>query len=239
MAEQELVGIGAAGIDFHAAVTAFETADGEAVGHHSFGGLLGVVGDGHGGVETAGAAYIELAFGFAVEVEQVVAVQFAFFQAEGAGHAGLFVGGDEGLEGAVLGGLASEDGHDGGHAHTVVGTEGGVAGVNPVADYLGLDGVFLKVVFLAGTGLGHHVHVGLQHYGMDFLHAFGGGLAEDDVANAVDAACNLVFLCPVDNESTHFFFVFRGTRLASEGVEVAPQLFGFKVFDCHDVWFVC
>ena len=136
----------------------------------------------------------------------------------------------------MLDGLAGKDGHDGGHAHTVVGTKRGVAGIHPVTHNLGFYGVFLKVMFLAGTCLGHHVHVGLEYHGVHFLHTLGGGLAQDDVANTVDAAGNLVLLGPVHKELTHFLLVFRGARLAGEGVKVTPQLFGFKVFDCHNVF---
>ena len=240
MAEHQFVGIGAAGVDFHAGVTAFETADGELVGNHAFGGFLGGVGDGHGGVDTAGAAHVEFALGLGVEVEEVVTVKFTLLQAEGAGHAGLFVSGDEGLEGSVLDGFAGEDSHDGGNTHAVVGTEGGVVGIHPLTNDFGFDGVFQEVVLLAGTGLGNHVHVGLQHHGVHVLHAFGGGFAHDDVAHAVDTAGNFVLFSPIDEEIAHNLFVFRGTGAFGQSVEIAPQLFGFKVFNCHSVyWFLC
>ena len=230
--EEELVGVGAAGVDFHAGVTALETADGELIGHHALGCFLGFVGDGESSVDTAGAADVEFALGLGVEVEEVVAVELAFLQAEGTGHASLLVGGDEGLEGSVLDSLAGENSHDGGYAHAVVGTESGVASIHPVTDNLGLDGVFFEVVLLAGTGLGHHVHVGLQNDGMDFFHALGGGLAENDIANGVDTAGYFVLFGPVDKEFAHFPFMLRGARLTGKRVEVFPQLFGCEVFNC-------
>ena len=240
VAEDQLVDVGAAAVDFHAAMAALEAAEGQLVGHHALGGLLGGEGDIDGGIDTAGAAHVELALGLAVEVQQVVAVQLAFLQAEGTGHAGLLVGGDEGLQRAVLDGLRGEDAHDGGHAQTVVGSEGGVVGIHPVAHNLGLDGVLQEVVLLAGTGLGHHVHVGLQHHGVHILHAFGGGFAQNDVAHLVHAAVNLVLFCPVHKEFTHNLFVLRGTGALGESIEIAPQLFGFEVFDCHNkVYFLC
>jgi hypothetical protein len=78
--------------------------------------------------------------------------------------------------------------------------------------------------------------MGLKDDGMYFLHAFGGGFGENDVANGVYAAGYFVLFGPVDKEFAHFFLMFRRTGLTGEGIEILPQLFGFKVFDtfnCH------
>lgn len=234
-AEHDFVGVGAAGVDFHAAVAAEEAADGELVGAVAFGCGLGGVGDAHGGVDAAGAADIEFALGFGVEVEEEVAFEFAFLEAEGAGHAGFFVGGDEGFDGAVLDGLAFEDGHCCCYSEAVVGAEGGVACVDPTINDLGFDGVFEEVVDFACAGLGNHVHVCLEDDGTAIFHAFGGGLAHDDVADGVDTAVDFIFLCPVDEEFADGFFVLGGTRATGKGIEIAPQLFRFKIFDSHSV----
>jgi hypothetical protein len=75
---------------------------------------------------------------------------------------------------------------------------------------------------------------------MHLLHAFGGGFTHDDVAHGVDTAGYFVLFSPFHQEITDDFFVFGGTRTFGQSIEVAPQFFGFKVFDCHNqVVFIC
>ena len=62
---------------------------------------LGLIAERDVGVESAGAAHIELALGLGVEVEQDIALEQPFFQAESAVHAGLLGRGEERFEGAV------------------------------------------------------------------------------------------------------------------------------------------
>ena len=234
MTEQQFVDVGTSRVDLHARVATLQTSQGNLVGHVAFGRFFGAVGDAQSGIHAAGTTHIQFALGLAIQVEKVVAFQLAFLQSESTGHTSLLVSGDKSLQGTVLYRLAGKDSHDGGNTHTVVGAQRRVVGIHPITHNLGLDGVFKKVVLLAGTGLRHHVHVGLQHHRTHFLHSFGRCFAQDHIAHSVNAAGYLVLLRPAYEIFSHGFFVFRRTRTFGESIKIAPQLFGFKIFNGHD-----
>ena len=124
-------------------------------------------------------------------------------------------------------GLALQHSHGSSHTQAVVGTQSGVARIYPTVNNLGLDGVFQKIVHLAGTCLGHHVHVGLQHHGAHILHTGSGGFPHDDIANVVHMAFNFVLLCPVNEIIAYSLFVLRGAGATGEVIEITPQFFWF------------
>ena len=207
MAEEEFVDVGAAGVDFHTRVAALEAAEREFVGAVVLGSLFGGVGYRHSGVDAAGAADIEFAFGFGVEVEEELTLEFACLEAKGASHASFLVGGDKSLERAVFDGFGLEDSHDGGNAKAVVGAEGGIASVNPVIDDFGFDRIFEEVVHFTCASLRHHIHVGLKDNRATFLHSLGGGFGHDNVSNLVDTAVDFFAFCPLDEEVADSLFM--------------------------------
>ena len=73
------------------------------------------------GIHRRRAAHVDLAILFGVGVEQDLALQPARFKAEGTGHAGLFVGGQQHFQRTVLDGLVGQHGQAARHAHAVVG----------------------------------------------------------------------------------------------------------------------
>ena len=133
-------------------------------------------------------------------------------QAVGTGEAGLFVDGDECFERGVLQFGVLEDGQNGGHAYAVVGAQGGAVGGEPLAVEHRLYGIGHEVELLVGVFLAHHVHVGLQAHRGALLVAFGGGLADEHVAQAVGVGLEAVAAAPFGEKSRDALFVLRRTR---------------------------
>ena len=162
----------------------------QALEHHLQRGVLWVgvyllVVECGGDVYAACAADDELTPRLRVEVEQYVAVELIVGQCVGTEHARLLICRDEGLHRAMHQVLGLHDGHDGGHAQSIVRTERSVLGLHPVAVDVCLYGVGLEVVRAVLGLLGHHVHVCLQDDALAALHPCRGRLAHDDVSCAV------------------------------------------------------
>ena len=178
----------------------------------------------------------ELAPGFRVEVKQDIGVEDALFQVVGAIHARLFVGGDERLDGAVLQVFGFHHSHDGCDAQPVVCAQRGAFGLNPVAVYISLNGVGLKAVLAVGCLLGHHVHVGLQHYCLACLHSWCSGLAHDDVVAFVLEGFNSGLCGEVQEKLLYSFQMTRWTGNLGEGVEMLPNALGCQILNLtHDI----
>ena len=63
-------------------------------------------------------------------------------------------------------------------------------------------------MFLAGIGLRNHIHMCLKNYGNAVFHAFGGGLAENQVAGLVFLAIDFVLFGPFHHPGHEFLFMF-------------------------------
>ena len=166
-----------------------------------------------------------------VEIEQYVAREGLGLHVVHAVHRGFLVGGDEALNRAVLQVVGFHNGHNRSHGHAVVGTEGRIRSIDPLAFYARADGVGLKVV-VRGLGLlRHHVHVTLQRHGLAVFHARRGGFAHDDVAGIVLEGLNAFLGRPVEEELLHFFEMAGRTRHLREQVKVFPHLNRLQVFN--------
>ena len=183
------------------------------------------------GVNAAGAADVEFAFGLGVEVEQDVAFEDAGLEGLGTDHPGFLVNGEEGFDGAVLEGLGLQDRHGGGYAQTVVGTQGRAAGVHPVAVFLvddaGFDRIFGEIVLLVVVLLRDHVHMGLQDDALAVFHARRGRFADDDVAAFILESFQAEVLAEFDQELGYFLRVSGRTGNLGERVEIVPDALGF------------
>ena len=133
-------------MDLQAGVPAAQPLDSDAYGGIGSIGLSLLIVERGGDIDATSRTDDKLPPVLTVEVQQDVALQFAFGQVVGSEHASLFVGGDEGVDGAVLQVFSLEDGHDGGYAQSVVGTECRSVSFYPFAVNPRLDGVSLEVV---------------------------------------------------------------------------------------------
>ena len=154
-------------------------------------GLVVELEDAH---QTTGATHGDDAVLLLVEVEQVVTHEHVGLDVAGTGQTGLLVNGSEGLQGTALQRRLNNGSQGDSQAHTVVGTQGGVVGANPFAIDDGLDGVGVEVVGRAGTFLGDHIHVTLQHDALALLVARSGGPEDGHVAGLVDLILQIVLL---------------------------------------------
>ena len=224
----QLVGVGTALVDLESTVTALESLEGDSHCGVAAGGLHLVILACAGNVDTTGAADDKLAPRLTVQIEQDVALHLTLGQVVGAIHARLLILGDEALDGTVLEGVVLHDRHDGSHAQTVVSTQRGAAGLDPLAVDVGLDGVDLEVVLRLGSLLGHHVHVGLHGDALAVLHARGRGLAHHDVAGGVLEGLHAHLLGEVEQELLDFLNMSRGTGNLRQRIEVAPDARRFQ-----------
>ncbi len=178
------------------------------------------------GVDPAGAAHVDLAILFGVGVQQDLPFQPAGLQTEGAGHAGLFVRGQQHFQRAVLDGLVGQHGQTAGHAHAVVGTQGGATGGDPFTVDIGIDRVLGEVVLGIGVGLGNHVDVGLQHHGLAVFHPRRGRLLDDDVAHGVLFDRQAFSLGPLHYPGAQLGLVLGGVGDGADLLEELPNQFG-------------
>ena len=172
-----------------------------------------------------------------VEVEQDIALQLALGQLVGTKHARLLVASDEGVDGTVLQGLVLHDGHDRGHAETIISTKRGALCLHPFAVNPRLDGVGLEVVLRLGCLLRHHVHVGLQDDALAVLHSRRSGFAHVDVSGRIFHGIHAAFLAEVEQELLDFLQMSARTRHLCQFVEVAPDTFRLKVLNFVHVSF--
>ena len=218
-------------MNLQARVAATQTFQRHLHGHVVGVGLHLLVFEGGGDVDATGTADDELAPSLGVEVHQDVALQLVLGQVVGTKHARLLIGGDKCVDGAMLHILCLHHGHDGGHAHAVVGSQGGATGLHPVAVDPRLDGVGLEVVGALGRLLRHHIHVGLQDHALAVLHARSGRLAHHDVAGRVFEGLYASLTGEVEEELLYFLQMSAGTWNLGERMEVFPDAGGVQVFD--------
>ncbi len=116
-------------------------------------------------VAAAGAADGEHAFVLGIDIEQDLAFDEITLQGIGAGQPGLFIHGEKQLQGRVNDGLVQSHGHGHGQGDAVVGAQGGVIGLQPIAFINETDGVLGEIVRRIGRFLADHVHVALDDHG--------------------------------------------------------------------------
>ena len=187
------------------------------------GRLLRRIFEGDVGIEPAGAAHIQLAFGLRIEVQQDIAAEQAFFQPEGTVHTGLLGCGKQGFEGAVHQRVVLQHGKDRRGADAVVGPERRAVGRDPFAVDVGVDGVFGEVELLIVVLLGHHVEVRLQDDALAVFHPFRGGLADIDVVRSVLLAFQSPGLGEIHDVLADLLLVRRGARDADDLREMLPD----------------
>ena len=94
-------------------------------------------------------------------------------------------------------------------ADTIVGTQCGTFGSQPLTINVGLDGVVVKVNLIVHQFVTHHIHVALQDNGLTVLHTWRGRFTDNDIARLVNIGCQSVALAPLFQVGNHFLFTLR------------------------------
>ena len=135
--------------------------------------------------DATGTRHEYLAFILRVEVDQIAAVHEVAFHAESTSQSGLFVTGEDTLDGAVLNIVRVKDCQFDGIADTIVGSERGSLGLHPLTVNVSLDGVVQEVNLMVHEFVAHHIHVTLQDHRLQVLIALGARFADQHVAGFV------------------------------------------------------
>ena len=204
-------------------MSALEAGEFNVVALHADGCRGEFVGDFDGGVQAAGAADVEFALRLGVHVQENVALQLSGLQVGGSGHAGLLVHGDEGLKRSVHQVVGLHHAHGGGHAYSVVRTQGGAVGANPaVLTHPHFNGVGQEIMLFVRVFLRNHVNVPLQDGHLAVFHARCGRLPHDDVADSILTGVDVVLFCPFHQGGGNFFFVFGRMGNGAYLLEILP-----------------
>ena len=182
----QLVGVASSQMDIHAGVATFQSLDRELDPQGVFSG--GLPGDRQFGrdVHSAGTANREDMIFLGIKVQQDAALQPTGRERFGSGHSGLFIDRKQGLDRRMLQLTAGQDRHDAGHADTVVGSQRGPAGFDPVPFDEHVDSLRVEIEVRIGILLPDHVEVGLQDHGWTVFPARCGRLANQHIANPID-----------------------------------------------------
>ena len=221
-----LVGVGAVKRDIHPGMTALQAFDRKRITHEAFRRSNRTITEIRLGIQAAGATHTEFAFVLGIEVDENIAFEHARLQTVGAGHAGLFVTGNQDLHGPMLHTLVFQDGQGQGHADAVVGTKGGPVGRKPVPFHEGGDGIRQEVVFAVARLLRDHIHVALQDHAAAFLHSGGSGGTHDHVTGSILLCLDAVVFAPLKQVLNHFLLMLRGSRNTGQAIKVIPNDLG-------------
>ena len=230
-AEEHLHGITPTEVDIHAGVAALEAGEGDLVGDSTLLRLLLLVAQRCGDVHAAGAADEDLAHHLGVEVDEVLALDVSSDQLVSTDHTLLLVDGEDRLDGAVLQRLILKDRQRDRISDTIIGTEGGVTGGDPLAIDVGIDRVLHKVVIRLGRLLRHHIHMGLEGHHRVILVPLGGGLVDKYVTCLGATGLETELLADTGDILRDLLAVVGGAGMLGEGVEVLPDQFGLQIFD--------
>ena len=147
-----------------------------------------MAGTGDGNIHAAGAAQAKVSPGFAVEIEQDVAAQYAGFQLVGAPHAFFFIDGKQGFEGTMYQCSVFQCRKRQRDADAIVRSEGRVFGEYQVAANSGADGIVEKIMRDVVVFLADHVQMCLKDDAGCVFASRAGRFPDDEVAAAVDQA---------------------------------------------------
>jgi len=121
--------------------------------------------------------------------------------------------------------------HGGSYSHSVVSAKGCPFCLDPSLVNPGLNGIFLKIKFLVGILLRHHVNMSLKDNSLAVLHPLCGRFSEDDVSGFVNDGLKAVFLPELLHEFRHPVLLLGRTRDLCYFIEIFPQKLWFKIFN--------
>ena len=207
-------GVGELQMDGSAGVTADETGNGDLQRPAGSGFPLG--GAVHAVHIAARARIAERAELFPVEIDEIFGVEVLRIEMVRAGHAVLFVHGEDCTDRAVYGGLVLENGHGERNARAVVAAEGRALGSERFAVVDNGDGVIERIKVHAVLPDDDHIHVRLQNGARRVLMSGGTGLVDNDVALPVAHGGETLFYRPVVEKLADLFLVMGFVRDGAE-----------------------
>ena len=147
--------------------------------------VANVAGKAH--VDPARTADSNLSVVFGIQVQQDFSFHPPLLRAPSAPvMPGFFIDGEQTARVAGWGTfLALHHGEHRGHAKSVVGTQCGAFGTDPVAIHPHANAFGVEVKIRVVVFLAYHVDMALQHDGLAVFHAGGGGFAHQDIAHFV------------------------------------------------------
>ena len=226
--DEQLVGVGQSLVDVHPGMSSAASFD----FHHD----AMVFRSGHrsiraaeGEVHSAGTTDADFAVVLRVEVEQDVATEPVLLELEGAGHACLFIDGEQKLQRRVWNVVRLHHGKHGGHPQSIVGSEGGAFGLDPVVvhghpDAFGVEIERRVVVFLVD-----HVHMALEDDRLAVLHAGCGWLANEHIADGVGFDLEAGLFGQAGDPLTNSLFLPGCTGNGVEVCKTSPEGAGFQL----------
>ena len=114
------------------------------------------------GVDATGAADEDLAVILGVDIDEAFMFEHAILQFHCAGQPCLFIDGKETLDSRVRQVRIGDSGKCHRNTNTIVRTEGGSFGFEPLAIHVGLDRITHEIVLHIPVFLRYHIHVRLQ-----------------------------------------------------------------------------
>ena len=163
-------------------------------------------------VDTARATHVDFAFLFGIGIDQDIRLQPVRLQTKGAIHTGFFGHGQQYFQRAMLNAIVCQHRQRRGHTDTVIRTQSGAAGFNPLAVDVRLNRIFGEIVYGVVVLLWNHVQVRLQHNRFTVFHPGGGRFTDQNVANLVAFGVQPFFLRPAHDVFGKLFFVIRRVR---------------------------
>ncbi len=129
--------------------------------------------------------------------------------------------------------------HSHGYAHTIICSECGAFGFNPLSVNPCLNRVFEKIMYGISGLLRYHVHVPLKYDTASVLVSRSGRYPHDDVACLICESIDITLFSPVEDIFAYDFLVLGRAWTTCESVEVVPDYCWLKIFDCHNVMNYC
>jgi len=136
-------------------------------------------------INPAGAADIQLAPLFGIQIEQQLALQNAGLQRSRAGHSRFLIQRQQHFQRAVDQRFIFQCGQCSGDANTVIRPQGRPLGTDPATVDFQLQGITKEIVRMAAVLLADHVQVRLQDHPDPIGHARACRLANDQIAAAI------------------------------------------------------
>ncbi|MNG65265.1 hypothetical protein D3C79_235260 [compost metagenome] len=111
----------------------------------------------------------------------------------------------------------------GSHADAVVGAQRGAARLDPLAVDIRLNRILGEVVHGVVIFLRHHIQVRLQGNRLTVFHAFGGRLAQQDIAHLIAFGMQILLFGPCEDVLCQRFFMIRRMRNRADFGKNIPQ----------------
>ena len=163
-------------------------------------------------VNAACATYENLTFILRVKVNQHLAVHHAGLKMCGTGQSGLLGHREQALHRAMLNLTAVQNRKSHCYAHTIIGSKGGTAGLQPAVLHVCLNGLGHEIMVQGGVLLAYHILMRLQYYRLTALIARSCRLAYKHIAHIILACSQSAGCGKIHQVLSHFLLTARRTR---------------------------